>query len=224
MAPPATARLDVRMTQLEQDMRSLTGRLEEVTYQLRKLDERLSKFASDTEFRFSQLQPAEADTAKGGGTPVAAPSAPPAGAATSSSETRTPAPASAPRSPREQYAQAFTLMQNRNYPDAAAGFSAFLSANPDDPLADNARYWLGETYYARGDYAKAAETFLDGYEKNKTSAKAPDTLLKLGMSLAGLDKPKEACASFRELKRAFPNASDAVKQRAEQESKRINCT
>jgi tol-pal system protein YbgF len=90
-------------------------------------------------------------------------------------------------------------------------------------LADNARYWLGETYYARGEYARSAEIFLDGYEKNKQSPKAPDTLLKLGLSLSGLGKKKEACASFRELGRAFPNAPEPVKDRAAQESKRIAC-
>ena len=53
---PAAARLEIRMTQLEQDLRAVTGRLEEVSYQLRKLDERLSKVTSDMEYRFSQIK------------------------------------------------------------------------------------------------------------------------------------------------------------------------
>ena len=130
----------------------------------------------------------------------------------------------APRSPREQYAAAFAQLEKRNYDEAATGFSDFLKQNPSDPLADNARYWLGESYYARGEYARSAEIFLDGYEKNKSGPKAPDTLLKLGLSLAGLQKNKEACASFRELNRAFPNAPAAVKERAGQETKRLACT
>ena len=66
--------------------------------------------------------------------------------------------------------------------------------------------------------------FLNAYEKNKQSPKAPDVLLKLGLSLAGLEKKKEACATFRELNRAFPNAPDGVKDRAGQESKRLACS
>ena len=110
------------------------------------------------------------------------------------------------------------MLEKRNYEEAGAVFSDFLKANPTDPLADNARYWLGETYYARGEYGRSAEIFLEGYEKNKTGPKAPDTLLKLGLSLSALDKKKEACASFRELKWAFPNAPESVKEKAGQGS------
>lgn len=248
-ANPGVARLETRMSQLEQDLRTVTGRLEEVSYQLRKLDERLNKTTSDMEYRLSQMKaqaggdasnealPGGAATGGGvagagaGGSAPRAPtsSAPdepstprgaasPTGAPTSSQTATLP-----PKTPREQYARAFSLLEKRNYQEAGDGFSEFLKANPNDPLADNARYWLGETYYARGEYARSAEIFLENYEKNKTGPKAPDTLLKLGLSLSGLDKKKEACASFRELNRAFPNAPDSVKEKAGQERKRLGC-
>lgn len=248
-ANPGVARLETRMSQLEQDLRTVTGRLEEVSYQLRKLDERLNKIVSDVEYRLSQMKvPAGGDASNevlpggattggvvaGAGAGASAPrapaqsapdepstprgAAPPAGAPTSSQTATLP-----PKTPREQYARAFSLLEKRNYQEAGDGFSEFLKANPNDPLADNARYWLGETYYARGEYARSAEIFLENYEKNKTGPKAPDTLLKLGLSLSGLDKKKEACASFRELNRAFPNASDSVKEKAGQERKRLGC-
>ena len=251
-ATPATARLEVRMTQLEQDLRTVTGRLEEVSYQLRRLDDRLNKVAADMEYRLSQAkagsesgagatESAREGSAAGavaaGGGAVASTPRPPSevpppdtepskgrGAAPGAGAPATPPTASVPpKTPREQYARAFSLLEKRNYEEAGAGFSEFLKSSPGDPLADNARYWLGETYYARGEYARSAEIFLDGYEKNKTGPKAPDTLLKLGLSLAALDKKKEACASFRELNRAFPNAPGAVKERAAEESKRLGC-
>jgi tol-pal system protein YbgF len=250
---PATARLEVRMTQLEQDLRSVTGRLEEVSYQLRKLDDRLNKIAADMDYRLSQVKAgaeggaAATDTsvregsaagavAAGGGAVASTPRPPgeAPSADTEAAKAKGAAPAAGPpassqtaslppKTPREQYARAFSLLEKRNYEEAGAGFSEFLKSSPDDPLADNARYWLGESYYARGQYARSAEIFLDGYEKNKTGPKAPDTLLKLGLSLAALDKKKEACASFRELNRAFPNAPGAVKERASEESKRLSC-
>lgn len=236
-ASPATARLEVRMSQLEQDLRSVTGRMEDISFQLRKLDDRLDKLAADMEYRLSQVKNGDNGTAAAGGgdaatvaagggavagTPRAAPPAMDgdvAGAPAAGQQTAT----LSPKTPREQYARAFAQLERRQYEEAAAGFSAFLKANPTDPLADNARYWLAETYYGRGDYGRSAELFLDAYEKSKTGPKAPDTLLKLGLSLAGLDKNKEACASFRELGRAFPNAPDAVRDRAAQESKRLSC-
>ncbi|WP_223291695.1 tol-pal system protein YbgF [Defluviicoccus vanus] len=163
----------------------------------------------------------------------------PTPAPTPTTPTTTPAPAPAPApdasaaaarstlpagSSKEQYAYAFSLMQKASYAEATAAFSDFLQRNPNDSLADNARYWLGESYYARSDYPRAAETFLDAYEKNKTGPKAPDTLLKLGMALGKLDKKKEACASFRELSRSFPNATAQIKDKAAQESQRIGCS
>lgn len=241
-ANPGMARLELRMSQLEQDLRSVTGRMEDVSFQLRKLDDRLDKLAADMEYRLGQAKSgsggAAASTAAGGdNTPAIAAGG---GAVTSTprtvqppaSETEAPAPSSSsssqtaslpPKTPREQYARAFSQLEKRQYEEAAAGFSEFLKANPNDPLADNARYWLGESYYARGQFGRSAELFLDAYEKNKSGPKAPDTLLKLGLSLSGLDKNKEACATFRELNRAFPNAPDAVKERAAQEGKRLSC-
>jgi len=251
------ARLDVRMTQLEQDLRTVTGRLEEVAFQLRRLDERLNKALADMEYRLSQPRSGDASEV-GGGASMASAAAPTAGAAGAAAGTAAGAgaaarpPASGPAStggggsgetdaaksrtappaaaasvaglpPREQYARSLGLLEKRSYEDAAAGFSEFLKNNPNDPLADNARYWLGETYYARGDYARSAQLFLDGYEKNKAGPKAPDTLLKLGLSLSALDKKKEACATFRELGKVFPSAPETVRERAAQESKRIAC-
>ena len=50
-------------------------------------------------------------------------------------------------------------------------------------LAGNAQYWLGETHYVRRDYKAAATAFLNGYTTFENSPKAPDSLLKLGMTL-----------------------------------------
>lgn len=233
-ANPGMARLEVRMSQLEQDLRTVTGRMEDVSFQLRKLDDRLDKLAADIEYRLGQAKTGDAAAAPPSGSDSAAAAgaattSPPAAADPGAPQQPSAAPPAQqtaslpPRTPREQYARAFAQLEKRQYEESAAGFSEFLKSNPDDPLADNARYWLGETFYARGQFGRSAELFLDAYEKNKTGPKAPDTLLKLGLSLAGLNKNKEACATFRELNRAFPNAPDAVKERADQEGKRLGC-
>ncbi len=227
----------MRITQLEDDLRALTGRLEEVAFQVRKLDDRLNKALADMEYRLSQSRPggddaaaAPAGASAGGGAASAsgASALPRSGSSAPAADAARPAAPAATSvaglPPRDQYARSLSLLEKRNYEDAAAGFSEFLKQNPNDPLADNARYWLGETYYARGDYARAAQQFLEGYEKNKDGPKAPDTLLKLGLSLSALDKKKEACATFHELGKVFPNAPDAVRDRAAQESKRIACS
>lgn len=55
-----------------------------------------------------------------------------------------------------------------------AGAEGFLRQFPNDGLAGNAQYWLGETYYVRQDYQNAAIAFGEGFQRYPKSAKAPD--------------------------------------------------
>lgn len=128
-------------------------------------------------------------------------------------------------STQEQYDKAYALLKGGNYEGAEKAFSAFITAHPSDALAGNAQYWLGESFYVRGDHQKAAETFAEGYLKYPKSAKAPDNLLKLGLSLDALGKKKEACASYDRLEKEFKSAAnaDAAKRKAASEMQRLGC-
>lgn len=255
---PAAARLEVRQSQHEEELRALTGRVEELGYQVSRLSERVDKLAADMEYRLAQGAPAGGQTSAGPALmpppgPAVAPApeaAPPparapapnevyperqprplgtmpageAGAASGAPPPAAAGSAAGAGTSRQQYAQAYDLLRQGKYDQAEAAFSAFLAQNPQDPLAENARYWLGETFYARGNYARAAEVFVEGYQASKTGPKAPDTLLKLGMSLSSMGKQKEACATFKELSRAFPQAPAAVKEKAAQEGRRAGCS
>ena len=125
--------------------------------------------------------------------------------------------------PKAQYDNAFTLLSQANYPAAEQALSDFISANPQDPLAGNAMYWLGETHYVRGQYREAAVTFAEGYQTYPNSPKAPDNLLKLGKSLAALDQNEDACGTFAELLRRYPKAPTNVVQQAQREQQRLSC-
>tara|TARA_R110002073_G_scaffold205156_5_gene364871 strand:- start:1110 stop:1343 length:234 start_codon:yes stop_codon:yes gene_type:complete len=75
----------------------------------------------------------------------------------------------------------------------------------------------------RGNYRGAANEFLEGYSKFPGSAKAPDSLLKLGMSLRELGEKEAACATFAELVRKYPAASTPVKERVRDERRSARC-
>lgn len=128
-----------------------------------------------------------------------------------------------PGSPTEQYDFAFGLLRQANYADAEVALKAFVAQNPNDKLAGNALYWLGETYYVRGNFPDAAVTFAEGYQKYRESAKAPDNLLKLGMALAQLGQTADACKTFAQLASEFPTASANVAERARRERQRNGC-
>ncbi len=125
--------------------------------------------------------------------------------------------------PEEQYKYAFGLLSQANYGEAELALRGFVEQNPDDPLAGNAKYWLGETFYVRQDYQQAAVTFAEAYQEYPNSSKAPDNLLKLGMSLSALGSKNDACGTFAELLKRYPQAAATVLQRAKQERQRLSC-
>jgi len=125
--------------------------------------------------------------------------------------------------PGDQYGYALGLLRQRDYERAEKALSLFLEAHPDDELAGNAQYWLGETYYVRDDYEQAAVNFLRGYRTYPGSAKAPDNLLKLGMTLARLDRTEQACQTFQQLSTEFPGANQSILRQLQQEQARLSC-
>ena len=247
------ARLNVRMNALEDELRSMTGTIEGLNHQIRTLNERLDKLVGDVDYRLGALEkqagrggPAPAGDSKTGAAPPSrSESQTPPGPASQGAEPRTlgtlsakdpasaesqpkaqpasPGSALPPGTPKEQYAYAFGLLRQANYEQAEAALREFIKGNPDDPLTGNARYWLGETHYVRAEYLKAAEVFAENYKLDAKGTKAPDTLLKLGMSLANLDKKQQACLTFDELRKRFPDAPAIIKSTAAKERSRAGC-
>jgi tol-pal system protein YbgF len=125
--------------------------------------------------------------------------------------------------PKQQYEYAFEFVKKQDYPSAEQALRAFVAAHPNDELAGNAQYWLGETFYVRGNFNEAAANFLSGYQKYPKSPKAPDNLLKLGLSLANTGKNKEACAAYARFNSEYAAASEFLKRRVREERTRLAC-
>ncbi|MDR2612896.1 MAG: tol-pal system protein YbgF [Deltaproteobacteria bacterium] len=124
------------------------------------------------------------------------PAAPPSAAASSGSE-------------RSRYNRALALVRGRRYAEAEQSFRSFLNDYPNGRLSPNARYWLGESHYARGDFAGALAEFLRGYRDYPESAKAPDCLLKAAYSQSKLGDGPGAMESLRVLLDRYPGSSSA---------------
>ncbi len=266
VAPTTAARLELRLSALESEIRRLTGQVEELTYKLDQANARLERMEGG--------QGVAPNTAGAGGasastlgstsglataTPSPAPIQPSnnsasnaggvapgpttlgtvsqadldavrSGAASGGAQQQAALPASpAPNvalqgdTPQEQYNYAFGLLRQADYAQAEGALRSFLEAHPNDPLAGNAKYWLGETYYVRGDYQNAAIIFAEGFQQYPDSGKAPDNLLKLGMALGNLGATQDACGTFSELKKRYANAPANILQRAERERSRLGC-
>jgi tol-pal system protein YbgF len=148
-------------------------------------------------------------------TPARPAPAPPGNLAAKPAETEQP--------PQQLYERAYGLLLQKDYGTAEASFEDFLKRHPGHPLAGNAQYWLGETFYVRGQYRPAAAAFLKGYQDYAKSQKAPETLLKLAMSLQRLGQKDAACSSYNEFATRFPNPPAHIKGLAQSERQRSGC-
>jgi len=128
-----------------------------------------------------------------------------------------------PAGAKQLYETAYGYLMQRDYSAAQGAFEDFLNRYPQDSLAGNAQYWLGEAHFVRGEYKAAASSFLKGYQNYAGNPRAADSLLKLAMSLDRLGQKDAACSSFGELTTRFPNAPENVRMRAKSERQRIGC-
>jgi tol-pal system protein YbgF len=125
--------------------------------------------------------------------------------------------------PKDEYDLAYGYVLRKDYALAEDSLRAFVKKYPNDRLAADAGYWLGETMFQRQKYREAAEAFLDMSTRHERSAKAPDSLLRLGQSLAALKEKEAACATLAEIPRKYPRAAGNVKHSVEREQKRVGC-
>lgn len=221
------ARIEVRFAALEERLRQMQGKIEEVEFENRRLRERLDLFQQDAELRFSELESGNADgaAATASVSPNEAPAEQPAPAASPSDPQtlRVPKEGGAFESPRDHYNHAFRLLNQTQYAEAGASFESFIANYPKDPLIGNAYYWAGETQYVRQNYVQAADYFRRGFESLPEGPKAGDNLLKLAMSLSALDRKTEACVVLKQVVAKFGSNSTSLKNKAETERSRIGC-
>jgi tol-pal system protein YbgF len=241
--------LDDRISKLEDQLQQTTGDLEKYQYDLNQLKTKLDRMQQDDDFRFKQLEDKQNGAAAAA--PAAAPGASPAPGIGVEGNKQGPGsppgflgqphagagdkPAAAPpaaadagalpagKSAAEQYDYAFGLLRNSDYDNSTKAFQAFLQQHPQDPLAGNAAYWLGQIAYAQGHYDQSAVIFLDAYQKYPKSAKAPESLLKVGLSMGNLGKKKEACAALHRFQTEYPDASDSLRKQASAERQKQGC-
>ncbi len=107
------------------------------------------------------------------------------------------------------YESAYMSYVKGNYKEAIDGFKSYLKLIPESSLADNALYWIGESYYALGKLQKAADTFLQLINKYSESNKIPSAYYKLGIIYETGGKKKTATYYYTKLVKEFPNSPEA---------------
>ena len=124
---------------------------------------------------------------------------------------------------KEEFDVAYGYYRQREYETAEKSFAAFIQKNPKSKLTADATYYLGESFYQRNRPREAAEQYLKISTQYANSQRAPDAMLRLGQSLNALGAKEQACATFAEIPRKYPNAAANVKAEADREAKRVQC-
>lgn len=115
------------------------------------------------------------------------------------------------------------LLARTQYDEARSAFRAFADSYPNDELAPQAVYWLGDIAYVQKDYAAAARAFAEEIKRYPESTRAPDSMLKLGQSLIAMGQKQEGCTALAALPTKYANASKAVIARTTDARKIAGC-
>lgn len=190
-----------RLNQQETEITNLTGRVEELTFQLKQVNQRLDRLTKDSDFRLKELEKSSVSV--------------------SQSKNSSPVPVNNTAAPEEEapvstgsqnlYEESLKAYQSKKYGEAEAGFQKFLETSGKDALTSNAYYWLGETYYSQKKYKDAAGSFLEGYRKMPNGNKGDHNLYRLGSTLFLLNKKDEGCATLNEASRRIGQSTDSQK-------------
>jgi tol-pal system protein YbgF len=236
----------LKLNGIEDQFRELTNKFEEVNFKLDKLSTRVTKIQSDSQLRFSDLENGTNTISKKKKVSLPGSAKPQDfGAAPGYEITNLPKEQSInsiesaqtvvteeakkktsllPNKPaEEQYEFAVSFMKIGDYETAEFALKEFIEKNKDDDLAGNAQYWYGETFRIRQLYSDAATAYLDGYQNYPKSKKAPDNLLKLGITMVQLGEKDQGCKMISGLKKEYPKASKSVLQKAQYEQKKFKC-
>ncbi|MEM7704625.1 MAG: tol-pal system protein YbgF [Pseudomonadota bacterium] len=114
-----------------------------------------------------------------------------------------------PAAEKAAYDVAFDALKQGRYAESARRFDEFLKAFPDGEYADNAQYWLAESYYVTGNYRIALEAFQGLIARFPGSSKAQDATLKLAFTHYELKQWDEAERTLNQVLQQFPNTTVA---------------
>ncbi|MCY4349970.1 MAG: tol-pal system protein YbgF [Thiotrichales bacterium] len=210
------------MDSLAAEVRELRGQNEALSHRIEQMEERQRQLYLDADQRLQRIEsaaPAQTADAPSSppSTPPATPTTPaPPAAAPSQPQPATPPIARAsdatgvdPFAEQQAYQSAFNLLKSGSYDEAAVAFQRFIAEFPAGSYADNAQYWLGETFYITRRFKEAVQEFERLVSAHPASQKLTHALLKIGYAHDELGNLKEAERVLTELIERHPQSAAA---------------
>ncbi len=198
-----------RTDALEQELRRITGVVENLQFRIGQIVQDGTNRIGDLEFRLVELEGGDVttlgETSTLGGLETNAPSQP----STQNNGVELTA------SEQGDFDRAKGAVEAGNFAQAITQFDQFLLTYPNGPLTSQAHYWRAEGLAGQGDWSNAARAFLESFSGNPDGAIAPKSLYRLGVSLAQLGQTEDACATLGEVERRYPSAVEVGEAQAE---------
>ena len=210
-----TGALLERVSQLEEQVRRMQGRLDEVDNARQRQGDELKKDLEDLNFKLGG----------GAGGTARQPTAPPATAgapASAAAAAGAAGAATARRTPEVAMQEGNAALARRDYPAAEAAAREVL-AFPRSPRAVDAQFLLAQTLAGKRDHQGAAVAYDDTYNRNKIGGNAQPSLLGLANSLNAINEKRAACATLDKLKAEFPNPRADLKESIAAARQRAGC-
>lgn len=208
--------LTARVDALESQLQALTGQTEQNAFQLRELEKQFTAYKAEMDKRFADPAVEAAPTA----TPASlAPTVKPPAATTTVAATpvKKPATTDAARlalvkkvevpasgnETKDAYDYGYRLWEAKLYPEAQAQLKTVVAKWPKSSQASFAQNLLGRSYLDEGKPSLAAVAFYNNYKDRPSGARAPHSLMYMGVALDKLGRKADACKAFRELDEVY---------------------
>jgi tol-pal system protein YbgF len=175
------------------DLRVLREKVDESNVRLGSLSEEV-----ETVRLAQSAAPAAAMPAAAADPAGAAPVTPPA-----------PRPGSFGASPSQAFETARSDYYMGNWSLAIQGFESFMKTFPKSDLADDAQYFVGETYYMSGRFQDAIVAYNQVIDRHPSSNTLPDTYYKRGMAQKALGQAAQAKESLSFVVKTYPSTDAA---------------
>lgn len=216
-----TARVDALETQLQ----TLTGQTEQNAFQLRELEKQFTAYKTEMDKRFADPAAVPATATPASLAPTVKPSVAPATVAATPVKKPAEKPAAKPATTtpdaarlalvkkievpasgnetKDAYDYGYRLWEAKLYPEAQAQLKTVVTKWPKSSQASFAQNLLGRSYLDEGKPSLAAVAFYNNYKDRPSGARAPHSLMFMGVALDKLGRKADACKAFRELEEVY---------------------
>jgi tol-pal system protein YbgF len=204
-----SATLRAQIDELREEIRGLNGRLEEMEHSLRQKPGSAEPGEKPREDKLSRLEDASGQHAQRLARIEEHLKLDPAAIAAKPESKIKPEAAAKSPSEEEMYNRAKQAFDQGNTAQARRGFEELIQRYPNSASADNAQFWIGETFFREKSYEKAILEYQKVIEKYPKGNKVPSALLKQGLAFFALGDKVNSRLIFEELVRKFPHSAEA---------------